>query len=298
MAERTRQRLQLIPTDRLERWSLFSGILVWVGVLVFGIGLVVTLRNQRQERVAYASLAATPTPTATPAATATPTPTPTQTPQLYPKGWSTATPTPVAPISTATPTDRTEENHAASDSENSVDGGLISPQLGLTPKPPPPPPVPPDRLVIPQIELDSSIVPVGWQAVEQEGVRTRVWEVADYAVGWHKTSSHPGQAGNLVLNGHHNIKGEVFRYLVDVKVGDQIHVDAKDERYTFAVTEKHILKEKGEPLDVRRDNAKWIEPTVDERLTIITCWPYTNNTHRLVVVAKPVPTRSIEGLVE
>ena len=36
--------------SRLERWSLFSSILIWIGVLVFGIGLVVTLRNQRIEQ--------------------------------------------------------------------------------------------------------------------------------------------------------------------------------------------------------------------------------------------------------
>lgn len=26
----------------------------------------------------------------------------------------------------------------------------------------------------------------------------------------------------------------------------------------------------------------------DERLTFVTCWPYTNNTHRVIVVAEPV----------
>jgi sortase A len=102
----------------------------------------------------------------------------------------------------------------------------------------------------------------------------------------------------MVLNGHHNIKGEVFRYLVDLELGDYIYVYAGDQQYAFAVAEKHILKEKGEPIDVRRENAKWIEPTDDERLTMITCWPYTNNTHRLVVVARPVPTRTVEGLYE
>jgi sortase A len=306
MAERTRQKLNLAPSDQLERWTLLSSILVWVGVFIFGIGLVVTLRNQRNERLAYASLTATPNPTTT--ATATATPIPTEKTQLYPKGWSTATPTPVAPPPTHTPrastTDVQETTNAKDGSTGDGDGDASrpieyrAPRLGVTPKAPPPPADPPDRLVIPQIELDSPIIPIGWTSVEQDGIRTRVWEVADHAVGWHKTSSHPGQAGNIVLNGHHNIKGEVFRYLVDLEVGDQMYVHAKDQQYTFAVTEKHILKEKGEPLEVRRENAKWIEPTVDERLTIITCWPYTNNTHRLVVVGKPVPTRSLEGLVE
>jgi len=300
MVENTRRKLKLIPTDQLERWGLFSGILVWVGVLVFGIGLVITLYNQRSEHLAYASLTSTPRPSSTTTATGTSTPAPTQTPQLYPKGWSTATPTPIAPAPTLAPSSTPEVQRATGDSGDQASGETehAAPRLGVTPKPPPPPSEPPDRLVIPQIDLDSPIVPIGWVAVEQEGIRTRVWEVADYIVGWHETSSRPGQPGNIVLNGHHNIKGEIFRYLVDLEPGDLVYLYAKDKRYTFAVSEKHILKEKGESLEVRRENAKWIEPTIDERLTLITCWPYTNNTHRLVVVAKPVPTRIIEGLVE
>jgi sortase A len=294
MTERVEQKPKQISVDRFERWSLLSGILIWTGVLVFALGLLVALRNQRSERLAYAALPTeTPVIQATATATIAPTATPTQ--QVYPLGWSTATPTPIG----ASPTRVTGRGDAQdSEPEEAKESEPAAPKLPLTPQPPPPPSEPPDRLVIPQIELDSAIVPIGWAAVEQEGVRTRVWEVADYVVGWHKTSSHPGQLGNVVLNGHHNIKGQVFRYLVDLEPGDQVHVYAEDQRYTYAVTEKHILKETGEPLDVRRENARWIEPTDDERLTIITCWPYTSNTHRLVVVAKPVPTRSIEGLIE
>jgi sortase A len=51
---------------------------------------------------------------------------------------------------------------------------------------------------------------------------------------------------------------------------------------------KTIVKEKGESVEVRRKNAQWIAPTNDERLTLVTCWPYTNNTHRVIVVAKPL----------
>lgn len=305
MAERTRPKLSLVPSNPFERWSLFSSVLVWAGVLVFGIGLAITLRNQKNERLAYASLEAN---TLTTSALATATLTPTPTPQIYPVGWSTATPTPIGGSTNPTPRASAENESQSSGQEDAAssagdrDGtgstGLAAPRLALTPQLPPSATYPPDRLVIPKIELDSAIVPIGWVAVEQEGIRTRVWEVADDVVGWHNTSSHPGQVGNVVLNGHHNIKGEVFRYLVDLEPGDQVHVYAQGKRYRFAVTEKHILKEKGEPLDVRRANARWIEPTDDERLTIITCWPYTNNTHRLVVVAKPVPIPSIEGLIE
>jgi hypothetical protein len=29
--------------------------------------------------------------------------------------------------------------------------------------------------------------------------------------------------------------------------------------------------------------------TPDERLTLLSCYPFTNNTHRIAVVAKPAP---------
>jgi sortase A len=46
--------------------------------------------------------------------------------------------------------------------------------------------------------------------------------------------------------------------------------------------------EEGEKSAVRLENASWIAKTSDERLTLVTCWPYDTNTHRLVVVASPV----------
>jgi len=150
--------------------------------------------------------------------------------------------------------------------------------------------------VIPAIHLDSPIVPIGWYVIEEGGQQQSVWQVADDVVGWHKTSAYPGHSGNVVLNGHHNIRGEVFRYLINLEARDPVVVYAEDQAYHYIVTEKHILREKGEPPKVRRQNAEWIGPTGDERLTMVTCWPYTNNTHRLVIVAKPVPPPDSGGL--
>ncbi len=44
------------------------------------------------------------------------------------------------------------------------------------------------------------------------------------------------------------------------------------------------------PLEVRLKNAQWMQPTPDERLTLISCWPYWTNTHRVIIVARPVPS--------
>ncbi len=170
------------------------------------------------------------------------------------------------------------------------------PPAAPEPPPPAPPPAPapvitdgdgvPTRLLVPSVGIDAAIIPVGWQVVEQNSQQFSIWQVADYAVGWHKTTARLGQPGNTVMAGHHNINGEVFRDLVNVEVGDTVTVYAGDQVYEYLVELKTIVKEKGEPVEARQRNAQWIAPTTDERLTLVTCWPYTNNTHRVIVVAK------------
>ena len=164
---------------------------------------------------------------------------------------------------------------------------LTGPPPSPAPTPIPPAANPPTRIVAPAIGLDAKIVPVGWKEVVQDGQKVSVWEVAEQAAGWHKNSALPGQVGNTVLSGHHNVKGEVFRYIVDLKPGDAVTLYADDRPYTYTVVSRFVLKDKGEPEAVREQNARWVGPFPDERLTLVTCWPYTNNTHRVIVVAKP-----------
>lgn len=83
----------------------------------------------------------------------------------------------------------------------------------------------------------------------------------------------------------------MFRDLVRLKPGDRLFVYSEGRVFVYEVQEKHILPERGRPLLERLANARWIQPTKDERLTLITCWPYTSNTHRLIVIARPLPLR-------
>ena len=147
---------------------------------------------------------------------------------------------------------------------------------------------PPTRIVAESINLDAPVVETGWQDAIRDGVPTKVWVVVDYAAGWHQNSMLPGQGGNIVLSGHHNIKGEVFRYIVDLEIGDMVNLSVGDQSYDYVVNDKFIVKDKGEPESVRRANAKWIGPFNEERLTLVTCWPYNNNTNRVIVIAKPM----------
>jgi sortase A len=137
--------------------------------------------------------------------------------------------------------------------------------------------------------MDAKVQPMGWSLVDRKGAMVSEWVVPDRTAGWHINSALPGQAGNMVLSGHHNIGGKVFRRVVDLVPGDEILVYVNELPYRYIVSEKYILKEKGVPLAVRKKNAQWIMPTEDERLTLVTCWPYKfpGNTHRVIVVARP-----------
>ena len=260
---------------------LSQGMLVLgVALILAGVGWGIWLRLHQPPEpeiteagaVVMAVTAAPPTITPTPTATATPLP-PTATP-------STAGPTPellpkwTAPTKTPSPTPT-----------------LSPPTPTATPSPTPwlPAEQPPTRIVAPAIDLDAPVVPMGWAMVDRDGVMKSEWEVPANAAGWHMNSALPGHGENVVLSGHHNIKGKVFRYVVNLNPGDEITLYVGETPYPYIVTEKYILKEAGMPLRVRRKNAQWIMPSGDERLTLVTCWPYEwpGNSHRVIVVAHP-----------
>jgi len=147
----------------------------------------------------------------------------------------------------------------------------------------------PDRLVIPSIQLEARVSPAQLKTVDIRGTLYPQWAAPDsFLVGWHGTSAPLGVPGNTVLNGHHNVHGEVFGHLVDLQVGDLILVYSGDRPFAYVIALKMILPERFKPLAVRQANAQWIQPSPDERLTLITCWPYESNTHRLIIVATPV----------
>lgn len=230
-------------------------------------------------------------PTPTPRPTATPVPEPTlpadrgaviAVPQDDPEPVA-ADPDPTA-TATSTPATISEE--------------LLNAPTEPTPTPtlPPYPPAenPPSRIVAESIGLDSLIVDVGWYETTIGSVKTSVWEVAEHAVGWHLNSAKPGHTGNIVLSGHHNVYGEVFRHLVDLEPGELVTLYADGIPYYYTVEDKKILPDRGEPLEVRKRNARWIGAFNDQRLTMVTCWPYSSNTHRVVVIAKPVINETTE----
>lgn len=148
---------------------------------------------------------------------------------------------------------------------------------------------PPLRIIIPSVKIDSPVVPVTWAMIPgKNGAAARSeWQVADYAVGHHAGSANPGQLGNVVLSGHVDYRGEVFRDLKDVKKGDTVTLDTEQGQYIYIVTELVLVKEEGVSEEQKKANALYMNPTPDQTLTMITCWPYGIDDHRLIVIAKP-----------
>lgn len=143
----------------------------------------------------------------------------------------------------------------------------------------------PDRLVLPAIQIDIPVVELGWSTKQQDGQIFSEWDVAEYAAGWHRNSARLGEGGNIVMSGHNNILGSVFRELDQLKRGDEITVWSGSQSFVYQVDKVMIVPEKYATPEQRRENAQWIAPFADDRLTLVSCWPRDDNTHRIIVVA-------------
>jgi sortase A len=134
-------------------------------------------------------------------------------------------------------------------------------------------------------------MPMGWHVVADAGGVRSEWDMVDDAAGHHLDSVYPGEAGNVVLSGHNNIGGAVFRDVcligepgVTFGLGDaMILVDEAGRTFTYQVNGWHRFAEANVSLRQRQENARYMAPTEHAQLTLITCWPLVSNTHRVVV---------------
>jgi LPXTG-site transpeptidase (sortase) family protein len=191
------------------------------------------------------------------------------------------------PLPTATPP------QTNTPSQTSFPSDASQPQLSPTTMPEPTAtqesPAVPGWIVIPSIGLDAPIIVSHTRMVVVEGKSFAQWEAPNqFAVGWQEGSSLLGVPGNTVLNGHHNIYGEVFGHLYQLNQGDEIIVYAGDRAFHYAVSQVMKIEERNASLQQREENARWVLPSTDERLTLVTCWPPTSNVYRLIVVAVPI----------
>ncbi len=147
---------------------------------------------------------------------------------------------------------------------------------GLTPTPA----LIPDRIFAPSIGLDAPVNATDWTPGGD-------WRVPNGAAGWLKNSAYLKAPGNTVLAGHQNTQGEVFRRVAELQPGDSVTVSTQGKAVEYRVAEVLILPAWGTTPEQERGYASWIARTGDTRLTLITCWPYYTNSHRVIVIAKP-----------
>jgi LPXTG-site transpeptidase (sortase) family protein len=146
------------------------------------------------------------------------------------------------------------------------------------------------RIVIPSIKVDSKVIEVGWEVVEQNGQHVAVWQVAEYAVGQHRGSANPGEGGNIVLAGHVGGYGKVFRDLFYVRPGEPVVLYSEGRQFLYTVKERLVVTEEGVSPEQRAENARLIAPTDYEVVTLVTCWPLTGPqkyTQRVIIRAVP-----------
>ena len=149
-----------------------------------------------------------------------------------------------------------------------------------------------EGIAIPRIEVDRKVVEVGWTLEEEDGQQIAIWDVAEYAVGHHIGSANPGQGGNIVLAGHSGGRAYPFNDIYYLKAGDVIHIWSDGRQYEYTVTERLVLDEIGPNVTFKQriENARLIEPTTEELVTLVTCWPLDGPekfNQRVVVRAVP-----------
>lgn len=147
---------------------------------------------------------------------------------------------------------------------------------------------PPEQIRIAAIDLNAPVHIIPRLSIQVGEDILGYWHAPnEAAVGWHEGSAFLGEPGNTVLSGHHNIHGSVFERLEELREGDEIFITSGGRELRYVVTQVMLFEERNAPLQQRIQNARWILPSNDERLTLVTCWPITSNTHRLIVVAVP-----------
>ncbi len=130
----------------------------------------------------------------------------------------------------------------------------------------------PSHIKFPRVGLDTDIVEGGFSF---EG-----WDVPRYtAVHYWPVAAYPGTKGNIILAGHAGYKNTIFDQLPQAVVGDTVIVAVDKAERSYMVNSIQIV----EPEDT------WVlNPTAGEVLTLITCVPPGQFTHRLIVRAVPV----------
>ena len=135
------------------------------------------------------------------------------------------------------------------------------------------------RLIIQKLNLD---VPV---TKNVDGTNEKAYLTAlEEGIAHFANTALPGRVGNTVIFGHSsyyaNLPGNyktIFQTLDELTKGDQLEIHYQNRQYLYEVVNKKIVL----PSDVAI-----LQQTLDQQLTLITCWPLGSTAKRLIIIAK------------
>ena len=140
---------------------------------------------------------------------------------------------------------------------------------------------------IDQTDFPSGIVPIGILSIDKIGLQLPVMEGVNepelqIAPGRVPHTAVIGEIGNAVITGHRNLAfGSMFNRLGEMENGNIIQFQAMDGKIMFF--------EVFEVLEITPDNQiAFIQPKNKSIITLYTCTPIREATHRLLVRAQKI----------
>lgn len=100
--------------------------------------------------------------------------------------------------------------------------------------------------------------------------------------GHYPGTALPGQVGNFVVSGHRTTYSAPFNRLGELRRGDKILIDTRDEQYVYTVTDRRIVKPSATevtapvPLHPNRRPTK-------RMITLTTCHPKYSAAERMII---------------
>ncbi|EGS9999356.1 class D sortase [Clostridium perfringens] len=88
-------------------------------------------------------------------------------------------------------------------------------------------------------------------------------ENLDYVVAKYRNSPSFGENGNVILAGHNNMKGSIFRSLHKLKIGTIVEIQSNNKVYKYKITEREIV----EP----NNSSLLLQNLSKNEITLITC---------------------------
>lgn len=154
----------------------------------------------------------------------------------------------------------------------------------------------PTAISIPALGLWNSLESVDQLAQFGSNELALNWTVSD--AGWHVPSGVPGWKNNVVIAGHSpsldskTWTHSIFRQLAYLLPGEHLELTAGKHVYMYAVDRVFAIPANEDDSPAA---TAWLARGNSDQLTLITCWPPHTAAFRVIVVAQPIGSRTLEN---